>query len=408
MVKVKRRIWIAFLLLTVGLLTVAASCPEVKDCKTAGCPEGRECRELYPGVNVCVASGTEPTPPPPTTTLPGARDCRTLGCPTHGAVCIQVARDVWSCGMPIPPTPTPTPSPSPHPTATPTPEPTATPTPEPTATPTPAPSPTPCAPSAQKVCVGPDGEFVEFFDPRAGGGAGNCYTCKSWLGMMIAGHYFDAGDPKEDGDVGGHPGYWLNYDSRGVLVGLIGKRDCKDPNGRLMIANFPRVEERVVPCATPTPGPTATLTPGPTPTPGPGGCPGLLKVGGMFLSAVDCGNCRKQGYLGVRVNVTSTELCREGDPGCVCDPLRNRCEMPRECQNPLGATVYLTLPGHFTNDLCDSNSDNAFNCHHKPKANEAGVTTFTHCPHNARPDDPRCTSKCIDVREVGTREVACR
>jgi hypothetical protein len=296
-------------------------------------------------------------------------------------------------------TPTPSPSPSATPTATPSPTPSVPPTPPPP-TPTPVPTPSPCVPVSGKVCVTSDGDIFPFDRTK-------CWTCADWQGYMIRNGYFTAGDPKEDGDVGGRPGYWLNYDPQGVLVGVISKRDCTNGSGALVV-DWPRAEERVVPCPTPQPTPSATPPPVPTPSPGSGGCPGLLKVGGMFLSAVDCGQqCRKQGYLGVRVNVTATELCREGDPGCVCDPARNRCEMPRVCQNSRGATTYISLPGHFAYDICDANSDNPFNCHHKPKANEAGVTTFTYCPAGAAAADPRCTSKCVDVREVGTREVAC-
>lgn len=310
------------------------------------------------------------------------------------------------CGIKFPPLPTPTPppttlaSPTPTPSPSPSASPTATPSPTPTIPPPPplpTPTPSPCVPVSGKVCVTSEGDVFPFDRTK-------CWTCSDWQGYMIRNGYFTAGDPKEDGDVAGYPGYWLNYDPQGVLVGFISKKDCRDKAGNLR-TDFPRQEERIIAC----PSPSPTPPPNPTPTPGPGGCPGLLKVGGMLLSAVDCGaSCRRQGYLGVRVNVTATELCREGDPGCVCDPARNRCEMPRPCQNPRGATVYMTLLGKFTDDLCDANSDNPFNCHHKPKADEAGVTTFKYCPAGAPPNDPRCTTKCIDVREVGTREVSCR
>ena len=105
--------------------------------------------------------------------------------------------------------------------------------------------------------------------------------------------------------------------------------------------------------------------------------------------------------------VVERELCREGDPGCVCDPARNRCEMPRQCQNPLGATTFITLAGHFTNDLCDENSDNFYNYHHKPKKAESGVTLFTSVPQGQSPDpwDERGTTNCVDVQEHGTRQL---
>jgi hypothetical protein len=224
---------------------------------------------------------------------------------------------------------------------------------------------------------------------------------------MIRNGYFTAGDPLEDGDVSTPrvPGYWLNRDPQQVLVGQISKRDCTNANGALVV-DWPRAEVRTV--ATPCPSPSPTPSPGPTPTPPPNGCPALFQTGGSFLSAVDCGKkCRDQGYLGVRVNYTATDLCKEGDPGCVCDPARNRCEMPKTCQNPNGADIFITLAGHFENDECDRNSDNFFNCHHKPKANETGVTLFTSTPWQNPKDpwDPRAVTNCVDVQEHGTRQL---
>lgn len=80
--------------------------------------------------------------------------------------------------------------------------------------------------------------------------------------------------------------------------------------------------------------------------------------------------------------------------------------MPKTCQNPNGADIYLTLDGHFTNDICDQNSDNFFNCHHKPKANEAGVTLFSSVPKGADPFDQRGVTNCVDVKEFGTKQLA--
>jgi hypothetical protein len=304
----------------------------------------------------------------------------------------------------------PPPTPMPSPTATPAP----TVTPVPTATP--QPTPTPCIPTTtvQRVCVdAPDKTPREFpfieRDPKNGGNP-NCWTWATWQGFMIRNGYYTAGDPTEDGDAGSPPsapGFWLNHDAQGVLVSLIRKSDGinvhpwhRTEHGTSV--QFPYMEKRTVTnvCPSPSPSPSAS------PTPGPGGCPGLFQVGGMFLTAIDCGKkCRDEGYLGVRVNYTATELCREGDPGCVCDPARNRCEMPKQCQNPLGSDIYLTLAGHFTDDLCDANSDNPANCHHKPKANEAGVTLFISSPKRAGAWDPRATTNCVDVRENGTKQL---
>jgi hypothetical protein len=199
------------------------------------------------------------TPSPTPTPSP---DCRTLGCPP-GEECLREGRcggsDCFSC-FPIP-TPTPTP------TATPTPQPTATPTPSPS--PTPQPTPTPCVPSSsvQKVCVTVDGGTFPY-TPNA------CWDCTSWTGYMVRNGYFTAGDPNEDGDVGGFPGHWKNSDAQQVLVGLIRKSDCAkvDPrsgNVTGVAIDPPYMEKRLVsvPCPTPTPTPG----PSPSPTPGPGG-----------------------------------------------------------------------------------------------------------------------------------------
>lgn len=300
----------------------------------------------------------------------------------------------WKCFPEPTPTPTPSPTPSPDPTPTPTPTPTPDPTPTPSPTPTPTPDPTPsptpspCG-SVGKVCVRGDGSVFPF-------DRNECWTCADWQGYMIRNGYFTAGDPREDGDVAGHPGYWINYDPQGVLVGFISKKDCKNKQGVLQV-DFPRAEERPIPCPTPSPSPSPTATPSPLP----GGCPPISQVGGSMLAPRDCGaNCRRQGYLGYVVNYTSTEL-RASTPENPCPGGRPRCEMPRECQNPLGADIFISLPGHFTNDLCDARSDNPFNCHHKPLASETGVTEFRSCPKNTGPGDARCVSNFIDIRPSG-------
>jgi hypothetical protein len=336
-----------------------------------------------------------PTPPPTTTTLPQPSPSPCV-CPLPGGGTYPCADPYCRCGAGACPVPTPSP--------------TATPTPQPTAPPTPAPTPSPCLPSTtvEKVCVSVDGSTFPY-TPNA------CWDCTSWTGYMVRNGYFTAGDPKEDGDAAGRPGFWLNYDPQQVLVGLIRKSDCAkaapsgivfaDASGKPLVAiDPPYVEKRTVtvPCPNPSPSPSAS------PTPGPGGCPAVAQVGGMFLSAVDCGQaCRRQGYLGVRVNYTATERCREGEPGCVCDPGRNFCEMPRQCQNPNGADIFITLQGKFTNDECDRNSDNFFNCHTKAKADEAGVTLFTSTPWQEpkNPWDPRGVTNCVDIQEFGTKQL---
>jgi hypothetical protein len=126
-----------------------------------------------------------------------------------------------------------------------------------------------------------------------------------------------------------------------------------------------------------------------------------MQMGGSMLAPRTCApGCLKDGYLGYVVNWTATPLvdgrtfvCYDGEGN-----RRARCEQPKSCQDPRGASIYITLPGKFENDECDARSDNPYNCHHKPKSDETGVTTFTSCPHGAPPTDSRCVSKKVDVR----------
>ncbi len=263
------------------------------------------------------------------------------------------------------------------------------------------------------MCVTePGGQIIAPFNPKAQSGPGACNTCATYTSYMTRYGYWTPGDPLEDGDVGGHPGMWINMEGA-RLAGLTRKSDCAKVNPGNGAAGLPCsacdppvMEERLTACPTPQPTPSATPPPGPTPTPQ-AGCPSLLKVGGMFLSAVSCGQqCIKQGYLGWRINYTATELCREGDPGCVCDPARNRCEMPRPCQNPLGADIRMTLEGKFTNDICDASSENPFNCHSKAKADETGVTLFTSMPKGETDYySERTVTNCVDIQKSGARQL---
>lgn len=373
------------------------------------CDTGLECRAVAwkpVRIELCLPPIPPPTCTPPEILAPSGR-C-VLPSPPYGYPCDPVCapdqlcgragrcggRDCFDCYTPQPspsPTATPTPVPTPSPTATPTPAP----TPSPVATPTPAPVPSPCVPVVR--------------DPKPGSGPGtdNCDTCASRRAYMLRDYWTPATKVGER-----YVNYPPGHEGDPAFALYANPRTCDEEREDGTIVHsfesgyFGPVCRPVV--VTPCP---PSPTPGPTPTPGPGGCPGLLKVGGMFLTAVDCGNCRKQGYLGVRVNYTATELCQEGTPGCVCDPARNRCEMPRACQNPMGAMTWITLPGVFETSLCDQNSDNYFNCHHKPKANEAGVTLFTSVPQGPKPDgynplkDPQGTTNCVDVQAVGTKQL---
>lgn len=111
------------------------------------------------------------------------------------------------------------------------------------------------------------------------------------------------------------------------------------------------------------------------------------------MTVVDCGEpCRRQGYLGIRINVHATPhsvapYC-EHMPGF---PLVQRCEQDRRCQDPRGVDFYITLPGKFQNNLCDSRSSDPYWCHHKPKRDETGPTMFCAVPKGDSPDSSRGT-----------------
>lgn len=395
---------LAALIIVAAWLSVACVPKPWADCLSCTA-QGGKCQDNGDGTVTC----TMPTPPPPpTTTPPGPKDCTVTGCPTHGEQCVQLTKNppTYGCvpvATPTPPPPTTTlPSPPPSSTPTPCPSPIATPTPQ------------PCQPTTQQVCVDNDGNYLGVFDPKATSGPTACWRTKDWVSYMRR-HYWD--NAQVPGTV-----RWVNGVELGVNLGAAGHHAdectrmddgwrvrCDDPNARIFWAvDPPRMVERVVSCPSPA-GPAAPVagpSPCATPPPGPGGCPPLLKVGGSFLTAVDCGNCRKQGYLGWRVNYTATELCEEGVPGCVCDPARNRCERPKACQNPEGADIRLTLAGHFTNDLCDANSDNPSNCHHKPKANETGVTLFTSMPKGATDYySAQTVTNCVDVQAGSVKQL---
>ena len=364
------------------------------------CAPGETCVQTDDGsIAKCVP---RPVPPPPTTTLPS------------------------------PPTPPP-PTPEPVPTAPP-------PTPGPAVTPPPPhPSPAGCpGPAPGPVCAGTD----------PAGWCGGCYTCREdgrWKQHNKAcgpecdtrcRPLPDGSLPwrcldKQDYDIRqghrhkappGAPYYSYGCLSNGQpeLPGCAGfncmdracnRIDCA--TGRILA---PATDGWYAICDA---GPPQPCSPPPTPqppTPGPivtppppGACPPILEVGGSMLAPRSCApGCVKDGYLGYVVNWTATELI-SADTG-LCPAGRLRCEMPRACQDVRGAYTWLYLPGVFEMGICDQRSDNYFNCHHKPKANEVGRTFFISCPFGVQPpvppaSDPRCTIHVVDVRPEGPKEI---
>jgi hypothetical protein len=313
------------------------------------------------------------------------KECRIVGQTEH-------LPGKYECVPKPAPTPTPTPTPigTPHPDPTPTPAPTPTPKPTPIGTPHPSPVPTP----TPRPTPRPDPWCNRDGSPRKGTPA-DCSTCKE----------------KQDAEV--RAGNWIRLPPTHPFPGITGD-ECAvlGPGCKCLDSKCNRVDcatgrilapaddgwfgNLCIPCREPSPSPTPVPTPTPSAPPG-GGCPPIYQVGGSMLQPRTCApGCQRDGYLGYVVNWTATELI-SADTGR-CPAGRNRCEMPRECQNPHGATTYISLAGKFTNDLCDERSDNPFNCHHKPKADETGITIFRSCPKDAPPTDPRCTEHRVDVR----------
>ena len=135
-------------------------------------------------------------------------------------------------------------------------------------------------------------------------------------------------------------------------------------------------------------------------------------MGVNVLTQRDCGEaCRKQGYLGYVLNFSATPKSKP--PFCGHAPDRLECEQYKPCQDGIndlengsaGPQIFLTMPGKFTNDVCDKRSDNTFNCHHKPKKDETGLLIVTACPQGDAPTSARCSSRRFDVQEHGFSEV---
>jgi hypothetical protein len=376
------------LVLLLGVIAGAFACANIPplDCRITGCAPGNYCAPVDASPELVYACRPIPQPSP----IPEGGECGDtagfncaagLDCRLHTWKTLRIGKCLH------PPVPTPTP------TATPTPAP--TPSPSPTAVPTPSPSPTPCVP------------VIVEQKPGRGPGTDNCDTCASRRAYMLRDYWTPANKvgnryvnypPGHEGD----PAYAIYSNP----VTCDEEREDGTVVHPFLSGYFgPACQRILIPCPNPSPSPT----PGPTPTPGPGGAPELIQMGGSFLTARDCGQkCKDQGYLGYVVNVTSTPLCKNGTPGCSCDPARNRCEFPKELQDSRGSTVYLSLPGKFSHDLADERSDNPYNHQHKPKADETGVTEFLHCVYHEPWTDGRCTPKCMDIQKSGPREVPCK
>jgi hypothetical protein len=354
--------------------------------------------------------------------------CFVQGC-NAGEMCIATDDGQFSKCVPAPPPsvppttlpspPSPAPTPTPVPTPTPTPVPTPTPTPEPVPTPTPKPPkppsewcnadgtrrpepprPTDCSTPLERIqqevasgnwlpACAPDGTGPRTIWTKLYGQ----YTCPS--GERLRGMY---GCGAQGETLGCTPVACVdlnlarvNCQSWGVVQPNDDHRICK---------------KCPAPSPTPTPGPSPTLPPT-------GEAPPLLYMGGSMLAPRNCApGCVKDGYLGYVINWTATPLVSGDLVACFDEHgnRRRRCEMPKQDQDPRGAYTWLYLPGVFDLGICDQRSDNYYNCHHKPKANETGVTYFISCPFGVQPpippsEHPLCSIHRVDVRPDGPREI---
>jgi hypothetical protein len=393
-------------------------------CHVLGCAPGKQCADVQ-GSPTCIPW---PPPSPSPTPKPSPSICP----PTPGPVC----KTADECGCWVETKPcewekqicNPPPSPSPKPT----------PTPEPTPTPNPPPGPVCQGDDPAKWCGGCwrwlgdrwkqhnkacDGGWC---DPKTGAprksppAASDCSTpLERVLQEIKSGNWLPACGPQGAGPATVQTAKYGAYTCpigerlRGMYgCGAAGETlgcapvKCVDLEGSVVNcgtwaliarASDPKI---CIPCPEPTTTPTPV--PVPTPTPLPGACPPILEVGGSMLQPRTCApGCVKDGYLGYVVNWTATPLISAASG--LCAPGRNRCEMPKQCQDPRGAYTWLYLPGVFGLGICDQRSDNFFNCHHKPKANETGRTYFISCPWGVMPPtppafNPLCTIHVVDVR----------
>lgn len=452
------------LLLALVLLGVACSGVNLPplNCRTFGCPSGQHCVPDGDGSqSICIPDA--PPPPPPTTQPPASPspsappDCHLTGC-EGDFTCVRDYVDgvpgPWYCepGR-IDPLPTPTPSPVPSPS----------PTPQPSPTPTPVPSPTPCTTNTVQpshVRVDRDnGPWLAYSPPRIVKEFPRGWPSESYERMyrVVDGKQYDCSTPSEKIEEARRARNWScpasprypgnqdfphwgacgNYcqgnDEKPWCIDIKANHVTRDGHV-LHLADLDGYTGPTCPIALPPvtvttcPSPVPTPTPGPTPQPSPsvganfpppppGQCNAtyagkVSRVGINILTSRDCGEkCKRDGYLGYVLNFSATPKSKP--PYCGHQPDRLECEQWHYCmdgafdlENPeAGPGIFLTMPGKFTNDVCDKRSDNTFNCHHKPKANETGRLTVTACPHGVRPGDARCSSRVFDVQADGAREV---
>lgn len=198
------------------------------------------------------------------------------------------------------------------------------------------------------------------------------------------------------------------------------------PSPSPTIAPTPVPTPTPTPCPSPSPSPSASPTPSPIPSPTPTTPPTPLPpsacpIGceapqwlGTALRSITSANPQGGKYLGKKYNFDATPHTKvincQDRPG-------ESTEWSKACQAefwPHGPEFYMSLPGHFDGDRCDSFSGNSAGdwwCHHKPegdkgpsgKGAQVGPTRVWAVPPGGGPDDalPCPPSKsCAVVVEV--------
>ena len=335
---------------------------------------------------------------------PGA-DGSYFRCAPRGEPCHQPPQTIPS------PSPSPEPSPAPSPSETPEPSPSPVPSPGPivptpgTPVPSPSPSPKPCKVDEANL---------------------PCWTCSARLAYDVAhGHlkwdpalklYFNdpPGKPREYFDrqcnktdaagtvrVRAHDWYGT-YPATAQGLCPVEMLTCPSPSPSPSPTNSPEIPDSSPSPPLPGPGnPPPLDNTGNYPIPPAGTCPwwfgdSLARVGIQEHARRSCGQCVRDGYLGIIITASATP--KSVPPYCGHASDRRECEQWRPCQdgytdwtNPnLGPDLLMTLPGHWTDARCDKRSDNNYLCHHRPRKEETGTMTFKACPRGASPSDPRC------------------
>jgi hypothetical protein len=256
------------------------------------------------------------------------------------------------------------------------------------------------------MCVTePGGQIIAPFNPKAQSGPGACNTCATYTSYMTRYGYWTPGDPLEDGDVGGHPGMWINMEGA-RLAGLTRKSDCakvSPGNGAAGLpcsaCDPPVMEERLTACPTPHPTPSATPPAGPTPTPQAGevACTPHSHTGVALHNTVPAPNgprkiawrfsatnksvkpfcpehrneCESQGYIGDPVNNYDAVVWRF-DERFRCQALQGPPDWSQQephtgsnwertdvnHQNPWLANLKPAVPGLHTVRVCVRGTDN--------------------------------------------------